>query len=78
MSSVFQNIEPPTPSPPGECTLVRGWRTHSLGGEVVGGQYFGRPQTLLCTQHMKVLCGLMALGERLLWVDGTSRETLVG
>jgi hypothetical protein len=26
-------------------------RTHSLGGEGVGGQYFGRRQTLLCTLH---------------------------
>jgi hypothetical protein len=33
----------PTPSPPGECVPLRLWcggRTHSLGGEGVGGQYF--------------------------------------
>ncbi len=28
-----------------------GGRTHSLGGKGVGGQYFGRRQTLLCTLH---------------------------
>jgi hypothetical protein len=40
MSSVFQNIDPPSPSPPGECVLPRLWgggRTHSLDGEGVGG-----------------------------------------
>jgi hypothetical protein len=41
MSGVFRNIDPPTPSPPGECVpprLLCGWRTQSLGGEgVVGG-----------------------------------------
>jgi hypothetical protein len=53
MSGVFQNIDL---SPPGECVppslLVRGGRTHSLGGEGVGGQYFGGRQTLLSTLHM--------------------------
>jgi hypothetical protein len=45
----------PTPSLPGECVphcLWCGVRTHSLGGEGVGGQYFGRRQTQLCTLHM--------------------------
>jgi hypothetical protein len=40
MSGVFQNIDPPTPSPPGECVPPRLWcggRTHSLGEEGVGG-----------------------------------------
>jgi hypothetical protein len=59
MSGVFQNIDPPTPSPPGECVtpkpLVRG-RTYSLGGEGVRGQYFWK--TLLCTLHTSVLCVL--------------------
>ncbi len=46
----------PIPSPPG--VLVRGEDTlAALGGEGVGGQYFGRRQTKLCTLHMKVLCG---------------------
>jgi hypothetical protein len=56
MSVVFQNIDPPPPHhrlashcvPPafgaGEDTLAV-WR----GG--LGGQYFGRHQTLLCTLH---------------------------
>jgi hypothetical protein len=36
------------------CVPPRFWcggRTHSLGGKGVGGQYFGRRQTLLCTLH---------------------------
>jgi hypothetical protein len=41
------------------CTphLWCGGRSHSLGGEGVGGQYFGRRQTLLCTLH-KYLVGI--------------------
>jgi hypothetical protein len=49
-----------TPSPPDECGA--GGRTHSLGVEGVGGQYFVRRQTLLCTLHMQVLCACMYLG----------------
>jgi hypothetical protein len=47
MSGVFQNIDPLTASPlvRGEDTLA-GWR----GG--VGGQYFRRRQTQLCTLHL--------------------------
>jgi hypothetical protein len=44
MAGGFQNIDPPSPSPPGECVPPRLWcvgRTHSLGGEGWGGQYFG-------------------------------------
>jgi hypothetical protein len=41
MSGVWRNIDPPTPSPPGECvyppSLWCGGRTHSLGGEGVEG-----------------------------------------
>jgi hypothetical protein len=33
MAGVFQNIDPPPPSPPGEC----GGRTHPLRGEGGGG-----------------------------------------
>ncbi len=39
----------PHPSPPSECVPPRtkgGGGTHSPGGEGVGGQYFGRRQTL--------------------------------
>jgi hypothetical protein len=49
MSLVFQNIDPPPPSPPGECVtpaFVGGWgvggRTHSPGGEGGGESIFGR------------------------------------
>jgi hypothetical protein len=59
MSGVFQNIDPPPPHRPESVyggthsPLVGGGRTHSLGGEGVGGgQYFGRRQTQLCTLHM--------------------------
>jgi hypothetical protein len=62
MSLVFQNIDPPPPSPPGECVVCTprlwcGGRTHSLGGERGGGggQYFGRREIKLCTLHMYVL-----------------------
>jgi hypothetical protein len=40
MAGVFQNIDPPTPSPPGECeppAFGAGGRTHWLGGEGGGG-----------------------------------------
>jgi hypothetical protein len=47
MSCVFQNIDPPQPSPPGELLrgedTLAGWR----GG--MGGQYFGRRKIQLCT-----------------------------
>jgi hypothetical protein len=49
VSGVFRNIDPLTPSPPGACVppaFGPGARTHSLVGEEVGGQYFGRRQTL--------------------------------
>ncbi len=48
VSGVFQTIDPPTLSPPSECVLpMGGWGyMHSPGGEGLGGQYFGRRQTL--------------------------------
>ncbi len=56
-----------TPPPPGECVprLWCGGRTHSLGGEGVGGQQFGRRQALLCTLHIYVSssCGSTAFIE---------------
>jgi hypothetical protein len=58
MSGVFQNIDPPPLSPPGECELpafgAGGGHTRWVGREW-GGQYFhyfGRRQTQLCTLHM--------------------------
>jgi hypothetical protein len=52
VSLVFQNIDPPPPSPPGECVLSpqqrRGVCTHrAVRG--VGGQYFGRRDTGLAS-----------------------------
>jgi hypothetical protein len=50
VSGVFQNIDPPPPSPPSECVLPphrrRGVHTHRAVGGWGGGQYFGRRQTL--------------------------------
>jgi hypothetical protein len=58
--AIFQSIDPPPPSPPGECVspaFVAGGRTHSPDGEGVGGQYFGRRKTQLCTLPIsKTLC----------------------
>jgi hypothetical protein len=56
MSGVFQNIDPPPPSPPGECVPPRLWcggRTHSLGEEGGGGSIIWKtPDTALYS----VLC----------------------
>ncbi len=56
MSGVFQNIDPPTSSPPGECVPSRLWcggRTHSLGGEGVGGSIFWKmPDTALYSTYV--------------------------
>jgi hypothetical protein len=57
MSGVFQNIDLPPPSLPGECVplppLVLGEDTLAGKGEKGWGvkKYFGRRQTLLCTLH---------------------------
>ncbi len=42
VSGVFQNIDPPSPSPPGECVLPhnKGGDTHSPGGEGGEGSIF--------------------------------------
>ncbi len=48
VSGVFQNIDPPPPSPPSECVLPphqRRWGVHTRRAvRGVGGQYFGRRQ----------------------------------
>jgi hypothetical protein len=42
MAGVFQNIDSPSPSPPGECVpMMRGGHTRQAD-RGVGGQYFGR------------------------------------
>jgi hypothetical protein len=52
MSCVFQNIDLPPPSPPGECVppafVVGGGHTRRVE-RGVGGQYVGRRKTQLCT-----------------------------
>ncbi len=61
MSGVFQNIEPPTPSPPGECIpppprLWCGGRTHSLGGKGGGVSIFWKtPDTALYSTYVSTL-----------------------
>ncbi len=45
----FQNIDPPPPSPPGECAFVAGGGHTRRVEKGVGGQYFGRRKTQLCT-----------------------------
>jgi hypothetical protein len=61
MAGVFQNIDPPPPSPPGECVPpafgAGGGHTRWVERGVVG-QYFGRRQAQLCTLRLQVLCGL--------------------
>jgi hypothetical protein len=55
MSSVFQNIDPPTPLTARRvCTTAFGaGEGHTRWVERgVGGQYFGRRQVQLCTLHM--------------------------
>jgi hypothetical protein len=51
MSFVFQTIDPPSPSPPGECVppaFVAG-REHTRRAERgLGGQYFERRETQYC------------------------------
>jgi hypothetical protein len=59
MAGVFQNIDPPPPSPPGECVypppLVRG-RTHSLVGEGGGGSIFWKTSdTALYSTYVSTL-----------------------
>jgi hypothetical protein len=52
MSCVFQNIDPPPPSPPGECVppaFVAGGGHTCRVERGVGGQYFGKRKTQLCT-----------------------------
>jgi hypothetical protein len=51
-----QNIDPAPPSSPGECVppppFGVGGRHTRWVKRGVGGQYFGRRQTLLCILHM--------------------------
>jgi hypothetical protein len=52
MSCVFKNIDPPPLSPPSECAppaFVAGGEHTRLAERGVGGKYFGRRKTQLCT-----------------------------
>jgi hypothetical protein len=58
MAGVFQNIDRPPPSPPGECVppFERGM-THSLGGERGGGLIFWKTSdTALYSTYVSTLC----------------------
>jgi hypothetical protein len=58
MAGVFQNIDPPPPSPPGELVppaFGAGGRTHSLVGEGGGGSIWKTSDTALYSTY--VLCG---------------------
>jgi hypothetical protein len=49
MSFVYQNIDPPSPSPPDECVplaFVAGGGTHSPGGEGDGGSIFWKARDI--------------------------------
>jgi hypothetical protein len=48
VSGVFQNIDPPSPSPPSECVLFlhKRWGVYTRRAARAGGsQYFGRRQS---------------------------------
>jgi hypothetical protein len=59
MSCVYQNIDPPPPSLPGECVppAFGGTRgTHSLGGEGVGVNILEDSDTALYSTYVSTLC----------------------
>jgi hypothetical protein len=56
VSGVLQNIDPPPPSPPGECAFGAGM-TRSPGGEGGGGSIFWKmPDTALYSTYISTLC----------------------
>jgi hypothetical protein len=59
MSGVFQNIDPPPPSSPGESVppAFGAGGTHSLVGEGGGGSIFWKtPDTALYSTYVSTLC----------------------
>jgi hypothetical protein len=67
MAGVFQNIDLPPPSPPGECVpLARLWcggRTHSLVGEGGGGSIFWKTSdTALYSMYVSTLWSYTLVG----------------
>jgi hypothetical protein len=63
MSLVFQNIDPPSPSPPGECVLCCGGRTDSPGGEGDVGSIFWKTREIGLPSYNDLSTGLMQLSE---------------
>jgi hypothetical protein len=66
MAGVFQNIDPPSPSPPGECVPAAfgagEGHMHSLGGEGGGGSIFWKTSdTALYSTYVSTLCLLVSL-----------------
>jgi hypothetical protein len=63
VSLVFQNIEPPPPSLPGECVPppLLGGRTHSPGGEGGGGSIFWKTRDIGLPSYSNNLSRLSAL-----------------
>jgi hypothetical protein len=58
MSGVFQNIDPPPPSPPGECVppAFDAGEDTLTGGEGGGGSIFWKtPDTALCSSYVSTL-----------------------
>jgi hypothetical protein len=55
MSLVFQNIDPPSPSPPGECVLppTKAGGTPSPGGEGDGGSIFWKTREIGLPSYSK-------------------------
>jgi hypothetical protein len=74
MSLIFQNIDPPPPSPPGECVLppqqTRGVHTRRAE-RGVGGQYFRRLETY--DWPLTVIISLrIKLSEAAIWIFGSA------
>ncbi len=66
MSCVFQNIDPPSPSPPGECLpptpLIRGEDTLAGWRRGWGGQYFGDADTALYSTYVSTYWSRHTIG----------------
>jgi hypothetical protein len=70
MSGVFRNIDPPTPHRPASVSSPRLWcggRTHSLGGEGVGGSIVRKTTDTALYSIYVVLCGTDPLIEEPPW-----------
>jgi hypothetical protein len=81
MAGIFQNVDQPRPSPPGECVPpafgVGGGHTR-WGERGVGGQYFRRRKTQLCTLHTQVLWARTGLARLHSLAQSISRNRFLG